>query len=151
MTDALVSDLGIPLATFVLCFLSAVIPLIHAELYLITVSVLSPPETLPLLAVLGALGQILGKLILFYGGRGTLRLSARVQRIVDRYHHKMEGAGWALVFVSSFTGFPPFMIISVLAGMFEVRLRTFLVFGFLGRLLRFAIALAFPQLVKDLF
>jgi membrane protein YqaA with SNARE-associated domain len=152
-SEALISEVGIPLATFVLCFLSAVVPLIHAELYLITVSALSPPELLPALAVLGAVGQILGKCLVYLGGRGFLRISSRIEAAAARHKHKIEK--WkhgdaALIFVSSFTGFPPFMFVSALAGMFRIRFRTFFAFGFLGRLGRFTLALAFPQLIKSL-
>ena len=153
MSDTLIRDLGIPLATFVICFLSTIIVVIHAELFLIAVSALSPPEALPALALLAALGQILGKSLVYLGGRGILRLSARLQRAAERCKPKIER--WkhghaGLILASSFTGLPPFALVSVLAGALAIRFRTFLVFGFLGRLGRFAIVLAFPQLIVGL-
>jgi membrane protein YqaA with SNARE-associated domain len=153
MSDALVRELGIPLATFLACLLSTVIPVIHAELFLIAVSALSPPAALPGLALLAALGQMLGKSAMYVGGDGIRRASARLQRATARYRRKMErwrhgDAG--LVLVSSFTGLPPFALISVVAGAFEIRFRTFFLFGFAGRLGRFGIVLALPQVVKGL-
>ncbi len=41
MSDTLIRDLGIPLATFVICFLSTIIVVIHAELFLIALAVMA--------------------------------------------------------------------------------------------------------------
>lgn len=153
MSDALVRDLGIPMATLVVCFLSTVILVIHAELFLIAMSALSPPEALPLLVLLAALGQMAGKSLVYLGGSGALRLSERLQRASARWREKIarwRGANAQLILMSSFTGLPPFMLVSVVAGALQIRFRTFLLCGFIGRLGRFSIAVAFPQLVRQL-
>lgn len=54
-----------------------------------------------------------------------------------------------MIFVSAFSGFPPFFAISVLAGAVSAPLRRFVVAGSLGRLLRFSAVVLFPDLLKD--
>jgi len=154
LSEQLIRELGLPIGTFVLCFLSAIIPLIHAELYLITVSALSPPAGLPVLALLAALGQMLGKCVMYLSGMGILKIpQRRFQAAMARYQEKVTR--WRqkpdiLIFVSSFTGLPPFFFISILAGTMRIPFARFWVVGFVGRLLRFSLALAFPQAVKSL-
>jgi membrane protein YqaA with SNARE-associated domain len=151
-TEFLLQSLGLPLGTFVICFLSGIIPLIHAELFLLTVSALADAPPLLLLAVVSSLGQMLAKVVMYLGGRGILKLPAgRLQHRLARFRVQTER--WQhrpdlFIWFSSFTGFPPFLIISVLAGTLEFPLARFCLAGWLGRLMRFALVLSFPQWLK---
>ena len=52
-----------------------------------------------------------------------------------------------LIGVSALTGLPPFYLVSIAAPALGVRFGTFLAMGLAGRLLRFAVLVALPQLV----
>jgi membrane protein YqaA with SNARE-associated domain len=133
------------------CLGSAVFPLLHAEAYLITVSALTSPALSWALVLAGTAGQMAGKIIMYGAGRGALRLPgerlhARLAAAAARYegHRKL---GNALIFLSASAGLPPFFVISVVAGMVRAPLTAFIVFGFLGRFLRFTVAVFLPHLI----
>lgn len=154
MIHACTCALGLPLAAFVVCFASAIVPLIHAELFLVGVSAVVSPGALVMIAGLATAGQILGKVAVYGGGCGALKVfGERMRRVTHRCHERLER--WrhgdrALVFVSSLTGLPPFLFVSAAAGMMRIRLRTFVVYGFVGRLMRFGLVLAVPQIIRAL-
>jgi membrane protein YqaA with SNARE-associated domain len=143
----------IVLGTFVYCVGSAVIPVLHAEAYLIAVSALTSPALSWTLVVSATAGQMVGKVIMYGAGRGALRLpSERLQRRLAAAAARYQGKrtlGNALIFLSSATGLPPFYVISVAAGTLRVPLATFILFGTAGRFLRFALAVFLPQLIKS--
>jgi membrane protein YqaA with SNARE-associated domain len=147
--DELVVRLGLPLATFLFCAASGVVPVLNAEVFLVGVAAVAPSSTLPLLALLAALGQMVAKSAMYLGGRGVVRLPKgkrkqdleAVRARVDRWRSKD-----LLVFVSAGVGLPPFFAISILAGTLRFPFVRFLLAGFLGRLLRFSLALAVPPL-----
>jgi hypothetical protein len=135
---------------------SALIPLINAELYVLSVAVTAPLAGL-LVGVAGlAVGQAIGKLAWFCAGRGgSARLAAMVRK------RRAERADWpgrwsrmlrflarrptaaALVGVSASTGLPPLAVVSVAAGASPLRPREFLALCLGGRCVRFA-AVALP-------
>ena len=151
MIADLSAHLGVPLATFAVCLVSALVPLVNAELYLLAVGALVAPVALPLIAVLAAAGQMVGKLVFFLAARGAGRFAGEgARRRLDGWRDRLDrwrGSEPALLFVSSSVGLPPLAIVSVVAGLVGMRARTFLVIGFAGRLLRFAVVLAAPHLV----
>lgn len=138
--------------TFLYCVGSAVIPVMHAEAYLIAVSALSPPSVAWGLVMAATAGQMLGKTAMYGAGRGAVRLpSERLRRRIAAASAQVEqrrSVGNALIFISSATGFPPFYIISVAAGVLRIPLVKFLVFGAAGRFVRFAAAVFLPQLIR---
>jgi membrane protein YqaA with SNARE-associated domain len=146
------SDWSLIAGTFLFCIGSAVIPLMHAEAYLITVSALTPPALSVALVLAATAGQMIGKVAMYWAGRGALRIpSERWKRRVDAVHARYEGHqgfGNGLIFLSSATGLPPFYVIAIAAGVLRVPLGAFIIFGSAGRLLRFAVAVFLPQLIK---
>jgi membrane protein YqaA with SNARE-associated domain len=147
--EELVVRLGLPLATFLFCAASGIVPVLNAEVFLVGVAAVAPSSTLPLLAFLAALGQMVAKSAMYLGGRGVVRLPKgkrkqdleAVRARVERWRSKD-----LLVFVSAGAGLPPFFAISILAGTLKFPFARFLAAGFLGRLLRFSLALAVPPL-----
>ena len=140
------------LGTFAFCVGSAVIPVMHAEAYLVGASLLAPPELRWPLVIAGATGQMLGKVGMYFAGRGALlipgdRMQHRIQQATARYRDKKD-VGNALIFVSSASGFPPFYIISIAAGMLRYPLVPFILLGLLGRFIRFSVAVFLPQFLK---
>jgi membrane protein YqaA with SNARE-associated domain len=137
------------LATFAFCVGSAVIPLLHAETYLVTASLIAPPELHWPLVIAATSGQMLGKVGMYYGGRGMRlipgeRMQRRIQLATARYREKRR-IGSSLVFVSALSGFPPFYLVSIAAGTLTFPLMPFIILGFAGRLIRFAVVVFLPH------
>ena len=63
---------------------------------------------------------------------------------IGQYRH----VGGALVLTSAGLGFPPFYVITVVAGIVRLRFPVFFLTGLLGRLVRFAVIAGIPQLIK---
>ena len=139
------------LGTFAYCAGSAVIPLLHAEAYLVAASLLAPPELRWPLVIAGASGQMLGKVGMYYAGRGVRlipgeRIQRRIQLATERYRDKRQ-LGNGLVFLSAASGIPPFYLVSIAAGTLTFPLMPFVVLGLVGRFLRFTVAVFLPHLV----
>ncbi len=145
--EELVVRLGLPLATFVYCLLSGIVPFVNAELFLLAVAAIAPPSSLWIVVALATLGQMLAKTGMYLGGRGVIRLPFRrgkedlaaVRARVERWRSKD-----LLVFVSASSGLPPFFVLSILAGTLRFPFARFLAAGLAGRLVRFAVLVAVP-------
>ena len=136
----LLSILGASLA-------SALVPLINIEAILVVASSRSEATVLALVVAATA-GQMLGKILWYWGGQHADRApwvnrhlqKPKAKAALERWHERAEGRPWftaGLLFVSASTGFPPYAVTAVLAGMLRVPLGVFLVTGILGRGLRF--------------
>jgi membrane protein YqaA with SNARE-associated domain len=125
---------------------SALVPFVNAELLLIGLAVASPAAA-PLLVVVMAAGQMVGKSVLFLGG-GRLTPSSLESRLARwRLDGRTRRARAPLIGLSAFTGLPPFYLVSIAAPALGVSFRTFLALGLAGRLLRFGALVAIPQLI----
>lgn len=144
---------GIVATTFFLCFLSGFIPIVNAEVWLLTASATSPPGTAVPLIVASTLGQMASKVVVYFAGRGVLKLplneryEAKLAEVQERMekHRTREGL---LIFTSGVTGLPPFYVVSIAAGLLKFDVVRFFALGSLGRLIRFAVLVAFPQVAK---
>lgn len=134
--------------TFAFAVGSALFPLLNMEAYL-GVAAASPTASTFLLAVAAAVGQMVGKVVWYYAGNQSTRLpwiarklaDPKAQTTIARWEQRTSGRPWftaAVLFVSAFTGFPPFALMATLAGVIRIPLPIFLVTGLLGRFLRFA-------------
>lgn len=146
--DSLGAELGIFGGTFVVCFVGGLVPVVNAELWLVTVTLLSSSAApLPLVVVMAAAGQMLAKSLLFVTARGAVSVPSR-----GRYRERVERARAAiarwrrrpalLLFASASVGIPPFYVTTLLAGGLGIRFKTFLAVGMLGRLARFGVVVA---------
>lgn len=150
----LISTYGLYLSTFIVCLVSGFVPFINAEVYLILVSAMAPKDAALAIILISVAGQMLAKSILYLAGKGLLKLN------LSRYEKKMDQAiakfqKWRnksdfFIFLSAFSGFPPFYLVSILAGLFELNFKRFFVWGSAGRLVRFSMVVLFPELVKGL-
>lgn len=144
------------LATFGYCIVSALLPFVNAEAYLIGLSALVRPPNIWLLALVAAAGQMVGKTVYYYAGRGSLQLprvmrrkqrpgrwAERLQRLREKAEAKPVYAA-GLVLLSAFAGLPPFAAVSVLAGVVRLPVWLFVPLGLVGRYARFAVCLAAP-------
>lgn len=145
--DSVGATLGIYAGTFVVCFLAGLIPLINCELWLLAVTLMvASPAPLPLVVVLAAAGQMAAKLLLYLAAKGVIelptgRFAAKVEKARAKVQKWKDRPRWVL-WASSILGLPPFYVISLLAGVLEIRLRTFLMIGMTGRVLRFGVLVA---------
>jgi membrane protein YqaA with SNARE-associated domain len=149
MTGGVEGTVGIYAGSFAIAMLSGVVPIVNAELYLVGVvlAVGGVPEAL-VLAVVVALGQMIAKAVLYQSARGVTngvtklgrKRTPKLERMIERARAKVErwrGKPLSVTFVSASVGLPPFYLVSVVAGMLEVRFRAFFAVGLLGRTLRF--------------
>jgi membrane protein YqaA with SNARE-associated domain len=144
------------LAALGVCLLSAVVPFVNAELYLLAASSLVAPQLAPALVVAGALGQMLGKSLMYHAGRGALRLpSERLRRMVasveERYRQGGTGGaavGGTVILASAGIGLPPFYVVSIACGILRIPFALFFSLGLIGRLARFGVIVLGPQLVR---
>jgi membrane protein YqaA with SNARE-associated domain len=133
-------------------FASALIPLVNLEAYLGVRASVADMNNLWLLGFVAGLGQMIGKVLWYYLGASALhwgwirrkveepKAMARLEKWRTRTDEKPVLAG-LLVFVSAFSGFPPFAIVAVLAGQLRMSLSLFFVLGLAGRCLRFSAVL----------
>jgi len=131
----LIATLGLPLATFAIALVGAVVPIVSIEVFLIGVAVIAGPGEAVLLVPLAALGQLLGKLPIYGAARRLTRSSARIERLrtwFARYHPTVVLAASALF------GLPPFSLAATAAGVLGIHIRTFCVVVGCARALRFA-------------
>jgi membrane protein YqaA with SNARE-associated domain len=131
---------------------SALLPLINIEAIL-AVAVNRAPDHMWGLLVVATVGQMLGKILWYWGGMNVDRApwvsrhltKPKVSASLDKWHERAEGRPWftaALLFVSAASGFPPYAVTAVLAGTLRVPFWIFLLTGTLGRGLRFWVVVA---------
>jgi len=157
--QSLLAQLGPYAATLVVGFLSALIPLVNIELFLVAAAAIAP-RTYPVwtLGVVAAAGQMCGKSVLYWSAGSALN-SRTGRRFspdrVDALRRRMAAMNpWVLggfSFVSALVGMPPFLLFSILAGVIEMRYWHFAVSGLAGRGLRLVAVVSFPHAIKGLF
>lgn len=138
----------------VVSFVSAIFPVVNAELAMVgLVAALPNPQVLPLVAVATG-AQMLGKSMMYWAGRRGGRLaSGRYGQAMERWERRFRGSAagvGVLVFVSSVSGLPPFYLISTLAGAFKTSFTSFLIVGSAGRFVHFTALGFFPAAIKSL-
>lgn len=154
----LITQFGPYAATFIFCVFSGLIPVVNAELYLVSISALLSDSLIQLLIIilLATLGQMVAKSVMFFASQGVVKVSTKKQPSqakIDQVRQKMEKWGsqsnW-FIFVSGWSGFPPFFIVSIVAGLLKFKFVNFFLFGSAGRFIRFSLCIGIPQLLKDL-
>lgn len=150
--ELLIAKFGLHLATFIVCLISGFVPVVNAEIYLITVSSFSAKTEIFFLIFISTSGQMMAKSIMYLSGRGVLNVSflkyeKKIEKVKEKFK-KWENKSFLFVFLSASSGFPPFYVVSILSGMLKLNFKWFLISGFLGRFVRFSVAVLFPQLIK---
>lgn len=152
------TELGELLTSFGYGVLSALVPLANAEGYVVVSGMSSIGGAVPVVTGI-ALGQTLGKVLLFLGVRRGRRLPfvrherARLQRRpVGPARRRFRRAvrtmlrlvgekrwGLPIVFLAAVTGFPPLYAVAMLAGATRMRIGWFAAVVLVGRTLRFVL------------
>jgi membrane protein YqaA with SNARE-associated domain len=147
------------LGTFLFSFGSALVPILNAEAY-VALAAHSHPALL--IALVAAVGQMVGKVLWYYAGANAERLPyihrkmdrPKTRASMDRWQARTQGRPWftaMLLFLSAWAGFPPYAVMAALAGVLRVSFVVFLLTGFVGRFLRFWIVAAAATSLFDLF
>lgn len=159
--------------TLGVAFGSALVPLVSIEVFVLALVTQEPGISWAALAAVVAVGQVGGKLFYYLAARGSIHLPAflhrkpkvkvltarrqrwqsRTKRMrgwvdslrekCERHPHWMAGT----YTVSSVLGLPPYMAMTVLAGLVRMRLATFVWAGLAGRFARFSVLASSPALV----
>jgi membrane protein YqaA with SNARE-associated domain len=150
-----VSEAGLYAACFGLSIVSALVPWVNGEALLLSFALCAPSRfALAGLVLMASLGQMVGKCILYWGGRGSLRLqTGRAAKLAALWKHRLAASpsrAAGLVFVSSALGIPPFYVITLLAGALHLRFGRFVGVGLCGRVVRFGLLVLIPRLTLDL-
>ena len=136
---------------FGLSIVSALLPWVNSEVLLLSLSAFAHSSfQLMILVLLASAGQLMGKCILYWAGRGVIPISSgRIDKALNSWKDRFAGSAsksmW-LVFVSAVTGIPPFYVITLLAGAFRLKFSSFIAVAAAGRLLHFGILAMVPQL-----
>lgn len=143
---------------FLYSLVSALVVVLPVEVYLLGAAVASDVPT-ALLALVGAVGQVAGKMPFYLVGRGVLDL-ARVRRQAvarGRWARRMTAVeNWAgrhpwgpsaVTGSAAFLSLPPYAVVSVLAGTVGMRWWLFVAVSLAGRFLRFWLLLGVPGLL----
>lgn len=142
MIGSIEATVGIYGASFVVAILSGFIPIVNAELYLAAVALTT--KSIPLALALGlivAAGQMIAKVGIYKAALKASNLKtheedgklAKARKVVAKW----KGREHLLTFVSATVGIPPFLIVSVVAGILELPFIAFVTIGFIGRAIRF--------------
>jgi membrane protein YqaA with SNARE-associated domain len=153
--ESLIGRYGLYLTTYIVGVISGFVPVVNLEVFLVWVAALTPSSQGVAITVLATFGQMTAKTLMYLAGAGILKISVRkpgkrlqaVQMKMAQWQHRMG----LFMFLSAFLGVPPFYVVSIASGICRVPLQVFIIWGFAGRLLRFAITVFFPHLLKGLF
>ncbi|MEM7414695.1 MAG: VTT domain-containing protein [Gemmatimonadota bacterium] len=128
---------------FAAAVLSGIVPLVNAEILVISAAALVPALGVPVVAVVSTVGHMSSKALLFGLARwAPQRLPERARAAIERSSAAVRERGTAagtLIFTSAATGIPPFYGVSLAAGAVGLSLTRFVVVGGLGRFVRFAV------------
>ncbi|MCZ6766009.1 MAG: VTT domain-containing protein [bacterium] len=149
--EEIINSQGIYVASFVVGIVSGFVPFINTEVFLVLVSATATRPALFPVAILSAVGQMIAKSVIFYAGRGVIKIKmGKYESKVAAVHEKFarwENKADLLILLSAAVGFPPFYVVSFVAGALKNHFAKFLVAGLVGRSIRFAAVVYFPQLV----
>lgn len=156
--------IGWLLATLGTAALGSVFPLINIELYLLGVVATMQAPAWWALALAATVGQLAGKMLFYFAGRGSVTLGARLRRLIrsDRVGrwtghveelrdrcHKRPGWGLGVLFVGAITGIPPFTLMCFVSGAAGFALSSFLLVGFVGRTVHFLLVAGAPEALRQ--
>ncbi|KAA9157590.1 hypothetical protein FPZ12_024645 [Amycolatopsis acidicola] len=164
--------------TLGVAFSSALVPVISVEVYVLGLMASEPAAGWFLVGAAVAIGQMAGKFLYYLAARGSIRLPPFLHdrlhrrrppsRRRDRWHQRtkwLRGKVEALrerchrhphwmtgtYGVSSVVGLPPFMATTVLAGLVDMRMSTFVGAGLAGRFVRYSLLAACPAMFAGWF
>jgi membrane protein YqaA with SNARE-associated domain len=97
------------------------------------------------------IGHMAGKVLLYFAGAGAIRMplresyKAKLASTRERLERSRLGTV-PFLFVSAATGWPPFYVVAIMAGILRLGIWTFLIPGTVGRLARFTVVGLVPRI-----
>lgn len=157
--------IGWLLATAGTAALGSVFPVVNIELYLL--GVLSTVHGLVWwpMALAATAGQLTGKTVFFFAGRGSFTLSNRLGKLtqakegsrwskwLETFHQRTEEKPWwglGMLLIGAITGIPPFTVMCFLSGAAGIPILGFLGISLAGRAVHFLLVAGAPQLLQYL-
>jgi membrane protein YqaA with SNARE-associated domain len=153
------------LATLGTAALGSVLPVVNIELYLVgTLTAVDGPVWWAL-ALAATFGQLAGKTLFYFAGRGSFTLGARLERMteaksgsrraawLEKYHDLSASHPWwglSVLFVGAITGLPPFTVMCFLSGAAGVPFLGWLAVSVTGRGIHFLLVAGAPELIRHL-
>jgi membrane protein YqaA with SNARE-associated domain len=142
------------LVCFALTVASAILPWLNAEIIVLALPAVAHSRwALAVLVVTAVAGQMAGKCVVYWAGLNSVRAaSPRMTRALERWRGRMTrrpSSATTIVLLSSLVGFPPFFLITAIAGALKLRFSAFLAAGTAGRLIRFGALVFVPPLVAS--
>jgi membrane protein YqaA with SNARE-associated domain len=148
----LVTELGLYAGSFATGVVSSWVPFVLVDVFLIAAtSRVGASPGLVALILLAAIGQLVGKLPMYFAVRGGAALAEKHSRRVERLRRWLErfrNRPHVVLAASALTGLPPFSIVASAAGLLGVRLRAFCTIVLGGRALRFTAVVAATLLAR---
>jgi membrane protein YqaA with SNARE-associated domain len=150
------------LTTLAVGFGSAVLPFINIELYLSSVGVAIKNVGVWQVALAAAAGQTAGKVVLYYAADWAMRLpwirkkmaTPKWQASYEKWKTRVSehpGQTGLLLFASASLGFPPLLVIAILAGNLRVQIAMFVPVVLVGRWIRFLVLLGAADWIVNRF
>jgi len=136
---------GIYAGTFAIAIASCFVPMISIEVFLVGITLARGPGDAVALVLLAAVGQIIGKLPIYYATRGLTSLEGRHRRWIERMRRwlaRTRCSPEVALSASALLGIPPFALASTAAGAFAIPAARFSLIVGVGRALRFAVLIA---------
>lgn len=156
---------------------TAIVPFVSVELFVIGFALQRPDISWALIAAVVAVGHVGGKLFYYYAARGAFHLprvlrrrprpkvmtdrrlrrqlrTKRVRAWIAWLREKCEAhPRWMFgtYSLSAVGGLPPFMAMTVLAGLVRMKVAAFLSAGIIGRFIRFSLIAASPAVFHGWF
>ncbi|MGI9155485.1 MAG: VTT domain-containing protein [Marmoricola sp.] len=136
---------------------SSVVPVFNMETYIVVAYAKYDYSALQI-ALVGSLGQNIGKLVWYYVCRQSLDIpwfkrrleTPKRQAQFERWSSFIQGrplVSSALVFLSALVGLPPFFVMAMVAGTLRMNVVIFFLAGLFGRTLFFWAILAGAHLI----
>ena len=145
------SELFIFASALIVSFVSAIVPIVYMEVYVVILGGIVEPRLLPVVLVVATLSHMGGKAAIYYASSAFERLpEGRFKERIRAAHAQAErhsNLGTAVVFTSSLVGLPPLYLITVVCGAVRFPFLAFFAAAFVGRIIRFAALIWLPQLV----
>jgi membrane protein YqaA with SNARE-associated domain len=157
--------------TLGVAFGSALVPVISIEVFVLGLVASEHQAHWALIGAAVAIGQVAGKLVYYLAARGSIKLPDFLHRRMHRERPLTRRREWfdartkwlrakvgglrerchrhpawmtGTYAVSAVFGLPPFMATTVLAGLADMRMSTFVTAGLAGRFVRYSVLAACP-------
>lgn len=146
--EAISAALGIYAGALVIGAVSSVVPVISIEVFLVALALAGRADHSAVaagLVVLATLGQVMGKLPIYYAARGLAAVDGRHRRWLDRfraYTARLGNRPLGVIGASALFGLPPFSICSTAAGALAIPVGRFCAVMAVGRAARFTALIA---------